>query len=110
MYKNNFIGIDNSWNFLKSKNQNLAHKMCEFINKENNKFQIIEIHNRPYLVNKIYSNLKNTNLITLFLHNDPLEMKGSKTINEDRKNLLSKLDKIYCVSEFIKKRFLDRYN
>ena len=33
-------------------------------------------------------------------------MKGSKTI-EDRKNLLSKLDKIYCVSEFIKKRFLD---
>ena len=32
-------------------------------------------------------------------------MKGSKTI-EDRRNLLSKLDKIYCVSEFIKKRFL----
>ena len=31
-------------------------------------------------------------------------MKGSKTI-EDRRNLLSKLDKIYCVSEFIKKGF-----
>ena len=43
--------------------------------------------------------------MSLFLHNDPLEMKGSKTI-EDRRNLLSKLDKIYCVSEFIKKRFL----
>ena len=35
--------------------------MCEFINKENNKFQIIEIHNRPYLVNSIYLNLKNKN-------------------------------------------------
>ena len=105
MHKNNFIGIDNSWNFLKSKNQNLSDKMCEFINKENKKFQIIEIHNRPYLVNSIYVNLKNKNRFSLFLHNDPLEMKGSKTI-EDRKNLLSKLDKIYCVSDFIKKRFL----
>ena len=105
MYKNNFIGIQNSWNFLKSKNQNLGHKMCEFINKENEKFQIIEIHNRPYLVDSIYTNLKNQNRLSLFLHNDPLEMRGSKTI-EDRRNLLSKLDKIYCVSEFIKKRFL----
>ena len=105
MHKKNFIGIDNSWNFLKSKNQNLSDKMCEFINKENKKFQIIEIHNRPYLVNSIYLNLKSKNRLSLFLHNDPLEMKGSKTI-EDRKNLLSKLDKVYCVSEFIKKRFL----
>ena len=105
MYKNNFIGIHNSWNFLKSKNRNLSYKMCELINKENKKFQIIEIHNRPYLVDLIYLKLKNKNRLTLFLHNDPLEMKGSKTI-EDRKNLLSKLDKIYCVSEFIKKRFL----
>ena len=105
MYKNNFIGIHNSWNFLKSKNHNLSHKMCEFINKENNKLQIIEIHNRPYLVDSVYLNLKNKNRISLFLHNDPLEMKGSKTI-DDRRSLLSKLDKIYCVSEFIKKRFL----
>ena len=105
MHKKNFIGIDNSWNFLKSKNQNLSDKMCEFINKENKKFQIIEIHNRPYLVNSIYLNLKNKNRMSLFLHNDPLEMKGSKTI-EDRRNLLLKLDKIYCVSNYIKKRFL----
>ena len=105
MYKKNFIGIRNSWNFLKSKNHNLGHKMCKFINKENQKFQIIEIHNRPYLVDSIYFNLKNNNSLSLFLHNDPLEMKGSKT-TEDRRNLLSKLDKIYCVSEFIKKRFL----
>ena len=41
--------------------------------------------------------------MSLFLHNDPLEMKGSKTI-KDRKNLLSKLERIYCVSEFIKKK------
>ena len=101
MHKKNFIGIENSWNFLKSKNQNLSDKMCEFINKENKKFQIIEIHNRPYLVNSIYLNLENNNRLSLFLHNDPLEMKGSKTV-EDRSNLLSKLEKIYCVSNYIK--------
>ena len=105
MYKNNFIGMHNSWNFLKSKNRNLAFKMCDFINKENEKFQIIEIHNRPYLVDPIFLSLKTENRLSLFLHNDPLEMKGSRTI-EDRRNLLSKLDKIYCVSEFIKNRFL----
>ena len=105
MHKKNFIGMQNSWNFLKSKNHNLAYKMCEFINKENQETQIIEIHNRPYLVDSIFSRLKNKNKLSLFLHNDPLEMKGSETI-EDRRNLLLKLDKIYCVSEFVKKRFL----
>ncbi len=37
MYKNNFIGIENSWNFLKSKNENIAQKMCKIINNEKNK-------------------------------------------------------------------------
>ncbi len=105
-YKDNFIGIENSWNILKSKNFNLARKMCDFINKEDQKNQIIEIHNRPYLVNFVHSQLSKSNLITLFFHNDPLEMRGSKTI-EDRKKLLFKLKKIYCVSNYIKKRFLE---
>ena len=105
MYKDNFVGINNSWNPLKSKNENIAQEMCKIINNEQNIRQLIEIHNRPYLVNKIYSKIKNTNLITLFLHNDPLEMKGSSSVN-DRKNLLLRLDKIFCVSNYIKKRFL----
>ena len=106
MYKDNFVGINNSWNPLKSKNENIAQEMCKIINNEQNIRQLIEIHNRPYLVNKIYSKIKNTNLITLFLHNDPLEMKGSFSIN-DREKLLLRLDKIFCVSNYIKKRFLD---
>ena len=79
--------------------------MPVYITHKNKKFQIIEIHNRPYLVDSIFLSLNNKNKLSLFLHNDPLEMKGSKTL-EDRRNLLSKLDKIYCVSEFIKNRFL----
>ena len=105
MFKKNFVGIENSWNFLKSKNENIALKMCKFVNREQNTRQIIEIHNRPYLVNTIYTKLKNKNLITLFFHNDPLEMKGSFSV-EDRKKLLSRSAKIYCVSNYIKMRFL----
>ena len=105
MYKKNFIGIDNSWNFLQSKNQNLSDKMCEFINKENKKFQIIEIHNRPYLVNSIYLNLKsnvtnereysrflgiyNSSIDTMFtLHDSILNL--SNLIAADRQFIYSK--------------------
>ena len=105
MYQKNFYGVKNSWNIFRSKNKNISYKMCEVINSEENKNQIIEIHNRPYLVNLIKSKLLYPHILTLFLHNDPLQMKGSRTI-EERKFLISNLDKIYCVSNFIKRRFL----
>ena len=47
--------------------------------------------------------------ISLFLHNDPKEMKGSKTILE-RKELISNCTAIFCVSEFIRNQFLDGLN
>ncbi len=105
MYPKNFYGVKNSWNIFRSKNKNISYKMCEIINSEENKNQIIEIHNRPYLVNVIKSKLFHRHILTLFLHNDPLQMKGSRTI-EERNFLISQLDKIYCVSDFIKRRFL----
>ena len=82
----------------------ISLKKCGISNHEKKPKQIIEVHNRPYLINSIYSKLNHSHKLTLFLHNDPLEMKGSISINE-RKNLLLKLNKIYCVSNFIKKRF-----
>ena len=82
MFENNFIGLESSWNLLKSKNKNLAIKMCQIINKTKIPNQIIEIHNRPYLVQIIKRNLSFKHNICLFFHNDPLQMKGSKTIAE----------------------------
>ena len=105
LFKKNFFGIKNSWNILKSKNFNLAMQMCNHINKEETSSQVLEIHNRPYLINSIKKKLKDEHILSLFFHNDPLGMRGSKTITE-RKELLSKVDKIYCVSEFIKNRFV----
>ncbi len=106
MYEKNFFGIKKHWNFLKSKNENIANQMCKMINSENGIKQIIEIHNRPYLVNLIKSKISTSHKLTLFLHNDPKEMKGSKSIT-DRQEILSKSDKIYCVSQYIRNRFLE---
>ena len=108
IFDKNFFGIKNSINFLKSKNKFIGEQMCRILNEENNKNNLIEIHNRPYLVSLVNSKLKNKT-ITLFLHNNPLEMKGSKSI-EDRINLLNKVEKVYCVSNFIKNKFLSGIN
>jgi glycosyltransferase involved in cell wall biosynthesis len=81
--------------------------MLKIINLDPNKNQIIEIHNRPYLINQISK--KTQFPISLFFHNDPQTMKGSKSIRE-RKNILSKCAAIFCVSEFIKKKFLEGIN
>ena len=58
--------------------------MLMMISKDNIKKQLIEIHNRPYLINQI--NRFNQFRI-FFFHNDPLTMKGSKSIKE-RQNIL----------------------
>ena len=100
----NFVGIKKSKNPFKSNNKHLADQMCSIIKKNNCSRNIIEIHNRPYLVKNIISKLKNSSIF-LFFHNDPLSMKGSKTIRE-RENLLEVCDKIICVSNYIKNLFL----
>ena len=43
---------------------------------------------------------------SLFFHNDPQTMRGSKSVRE-RENILSQCAGIFCVSEFIKKKFLE---
>ena len=78
--------------------------MLKMISKESSEKQLIEIHNRPYLIEQI---AKKSNFpITLFLHNDPQTMKGSKSV-KDRQNILEKCEAVFCVSEFIKNKFLE---
>ncbi len=107
LFKDNFIGFKYSFLSFKSRNKFLAHEMLTFINKDPDKKQLIEIHNRPYLVEQITK--ENTSPISLFFHNDPQEMKGSKSIKE-REFILEKCAAVFCVSEFIKKKFLEGIN
>ena len=65
---------------------------------------IIEIHNRPNYVKKIL--LLNNSKKFLYFHNNPLEMKGSTTINE-RLFLIKNIDKIIFNSNWTKNQFLE---
>ena len=104
LFRNNFIGLKYSIFSLKSKNNFLAHKMLKIILNDSDKRQLIEIHNRPYLVDKISKVDKFP--ISLFFHNDPQTMKGSKSIKE-RENILEKCVAVFCVSKYIKNLFLE---
>ena len=103
-----FFGIKPSRVFFKSRNMHLAKEMLKIIKRERSLNQIIEIHNRPYVFNFFAKKLKDCSL-TLFLHNDPLKMKGSKTINE-RLSIIKNASAIYCVSQFIKNKFEEGIN
>ncbi len=78
----------------------------EFIKIERkNISNLIEIHNRPVYL-KYLANGLNNRIYTLFFHNDPLTMTGSKTIS-DRIFLLKNCYKIIFNSNWSKKRFLE---
>jgi glycosyltransferase involved in cell wall biosynthesis len=68
-------------------------------------YEMLEVHNRPYLIAAIRRGLPDVKL-TLHLHNDPQTMDGSRSSSE-RRRLLESCDAIYCVSDFIRSRFLD---
>ena len=97
-YKN--INLKNIKSKLKSTTNEYAEKLVIEIN--NNNFDIIEVHNRPLLLFKLTDKVKSK--FIFYFHNDPLSMKGSKSIKE-RLNLLENVDKIIFVSEWVKERF-----
>ena len=74
------------------------------LEKKNNS-SIIEVHNRPSYIHIINKNAKEK-ILTLYFHNDPLSMDGSKTIDQ-RKKLLKICYKIIFNSAWSKKRFLE---
>ena len=71
----------------------------EFKNKN---FDLIEIHNRPLILFNLINKIKNNYIF--YFHNDPLTMKGSKSVNE-RLFILKNVRKIIFISEWVKERF-----
>ena len=80
----------------------------QFIKLEkNNKSNLIEIHNRPNYLKNLISNLNDRSYV-IYFHNDPLTMKGSKTVS-DRKFLLKHCFRIIFNSHWSKRRFLEGF-
>tara|TARA_B100000902_G_scaffold384717_1_gene425199 strand:- start:489 stop:2627 length:2139 start_codon:yes stop_codon:yes gene_type:complete len=101
-YKN--INLKNSFNsrFKSTTNEYVRLLIREIINSN---FDIIEIHNRPQLLFKLKNKLDNK--FIFYFHNDPLSMKGSKSI-EERLKILNYVDKLIFVSEWVKDRFFEK--
>ena len=86
-----------------SQTKNYVNKFIELEKKNNS--SIIEVHNRPSYIHLINEKVKDK-ILTLYFHNDPLSMEGSKTIDQ-RKKLLKTCYKIIFNSSWSKKRFLE---
>jgi glycosyltransferase involved in cell wall biosynthesis len=69
-------------------------------------FTHVEVQNRPLTFNYLAKRLPSSVAICLHLHNDPQGMNGLKS-SEQRQVLLDKAAAIYCVSNFIKERYID---
>ena len=66
---------------------------------------LVEVHNRCQVA--LYLLQKHPSLrVSLYLHNDPRQMKGGQTVSQ-RRYLLEKLAGIICVSDYIRNCFLD---
>ena len=102
-YNIKYVDIVLKKNLISSQTKQYVDKFI--VHEKNNKSQIIEIHNRPIYLKYLIKKLPTSNY-TLFFHNDPLSMEGSKNINE-RIFLLDACYKIIFNSNWSKKRFLE---
>ena len=98
-----YVNIDLNKDLFSSQTKLYVNKFIKLESKYNS--SIIEIHNRPSYIHILDTKLKNK-IYTLYFHNDPLSMDGSKTIDQ-RKKLLKKCYKIIFNSAWSKKRFLE---
>ena len=106
-FKNNFISIG------KSKLLRNYFYVKKFSRLIENETSIVELHNRPsYFVylNKVLPN----NFYILYIHNNPLELNGSKNLTE-RIYILNNCKHIVFLSDWIKKKFftdidINKYN
>jgi len=97
---NNYINLTFDKNIFFSSNNQYVNSFINY--KETLNSDLIEVHNRPNYINIIKK--KYQNRLFLYFHNDPLQMSGSKTV-EERIGLLNGVDKIIFNSEWSRSRF-----
>jgi len=103
--KKNYRNINFNSYALQSKNISYVDKFIKLIN---NKFDLIEIHNRPSYVHYLLKKNISTKIVLIF-HNNPLALGGSKTVSE-RKELLNKCEKLIFVSYWVMEKFFEGLN
>ena len=102
-FKLNYKNIHLNNNILGSNSKNYINQFIKIEKKR--KSNLIEIHNRPIYLKLLNSKLNKRNY-SIFFHNDPLSMEGSKTV-EEREFLIKNCYRIIFNSNWSKKRFLE---
>ena len=80
-FKLKYININLTTNPLSSQTKIYVNRFINLQKKYN--FTILEIHNRPSYIIQLNKKLTNK-VFSLYFHNDPLSMDGSKTVQERR--------------------------
>jgi glycosyltransferase involved in cell wall biosynthesis len=105
IFKIKYTNINLPRNFIVSQSKEYIEKFIRY--EKNEPSDLIEIHNRPNYL-KLLSLKLNRRIYTLFFHNDPLSMEGSKSLAE-RKSLLGTCYRIIFNSSWSKNRFLEGF-
>tara|TARA_B100000035_G_scaffold262714_1_gene234191 strand:+ start:1258 stop:3387 length:2130 start_codon:yes stop_codon:yes gene_type:complete len=102
-YNLKYLNINLLKNPLVSQTKEYVNRFSRIQSKYN--IALIEVHNRPSYILQL-KRIIPKKIFSLYFHNDPLSMNGSKTI-EERKKLLKICYKIIFNSNWSKKRFLE---
>ena len=103
-----FIGLSPKSFFWQSRNSAFAKAYLRYLHDANHTPDIIEVHGRPQVAMIIAQAMPDSK-VTLYLHNDPRDMRGAKTVAE-REMLANKLDGVISVSSYIESCFYDGLN
>ena len=100
---NNYINIKLNSKFYESTSKRYIKNFI--LKDKKDQSDLLEIHNRPHYIRLLSKYYKNK--IILYFHNNPLEMKGSKSLKE-RIYLLENVDKIVFNSKWSKQKFFTK--
>ncbi len=97
-----YSGITPSMGFLLGRENSYARAVAHALRGRS--LGIIEVHNQVRLFFHLAKTFANCP-ISLYLHDDPHNLKGAMTPKE-RWQILERADAIYCCSDFVRRRFL----
>ena len=99
-----FTGLLPKRRWLNGHNIGLAAAYLDMI-KTTGVADLVEVHSRCHVARYLLQRHPSLR-VSLYLHNDPRQMKGGRSISQ-RRYLLEKLSGIICVSDYIRNCFLD---
>jgi UDP-glucose:(glucosyl)LPS alpha-1,2-glucosyltransferase len=92
------------WPFWRRASERYADAVAKAVTAEG--CRLVEVHNRAPLFRRLARRLPATTRLCLHLHNDPQEMAGLRKPAE-RAAILARASLVYCVSDYIRDRFVE---